>query len=140
MPAPASTIQLDPSPRGQVLLASSARTANGSLGVNTDSFDVNGLTLFVDVTAVSGTTPSLTLTVQGSVPPTFSKQYTVGTSTDLTTGSITGVTTKKLVINPQIPNSATVAQDLVPPYLYLSWAITGTTPSFTFSVTALLDM
>lgn len=101
-------------------LASAARTANGDSGALTVGI-YSELAVDVNISAVSGTTPSMTLYVdrQGAdgvwyTIYTSAAQTAVGTvSTSIGVGAAT--------------NSAfgDVAR--------LRWAITGTTPSFTFT-------
>jgi len=74
------------------------------------------LRLLLDVTAASGATPSLTVTVE--------------TSGDASTWRSAGVFAAKTTVSSE--RLATAALDR---YVRVSWAITGTTPSFTFSVT-----
>ena len=74
------------------------------------------LVLHLDVTAASGTTPTMDITVKGMVN---GKAYTLGTFTQAT-----GVTGERIVI-------ASAPVDV-----RLDWAIGGTTPSFTFNVIA----
>jgi len=96
------------------LAGSAARTANGS-----GSPYVMGargtLRLTLAVTASSGTTPSLTVTVENSADG--STWYTAGTFAAKTTTA----TERKSFSG-------------LDRFARVSWTITGTTPSFTFSV------
>lgn len=99
-----------------VLAGSAARTASGSgspyvMGARST------LRLTLAVTAASGTTPSATVTVEtsGDGGTTW---YSVGTFAAKTT---TGTERKSFSGLDRLAR--------------VSWAITGTTPSFTFSVT-----
>lgn len=97
-----------------VLVPSGTRTTAGSGGtVATGSADTVRLTLAV--TAASGTTPSTTVSVQHSSDGTT--WTTVGSFT-----AATGVTSERKTFG---------ALDR---YVRASWTMTGTTPSFTFSV------
>lgn len=99
--------------------ASTAKTVSGNsaaLRVPSGS----GLAVLADVTAVSGTTPSLTLTVEWSHDGiTFVGADTADTFTAITTaaGKAKRFETKG-------------------EWFRVVWTITGTTPSFTFSGTA----
>lgn len=101
------------------VLPSAARTVTGTadLGASVNEFD--SLDLFIDVTAVSGTAPTLVFTYQASVDGGV-------TFYDITSGaSITAA--NKQAIN--VPNRlGSVGR--------LSFVIGGTTPSYTFSVIA----
>ena len=90
-------------------------TASGSGG----SYAMEGrstLRLTLDVTAASGTTPSMTVTVE--------------TSGDGTTWASAGTFTAATGVTSQRKSFGGLDR-----YARVSWAITGTTPSFTFSVT-----
>lgn len=111
-------------PRGDVLSvrASAAATANGSsAAVRVDS--TNQVSLLVDVTAASGTTPSMTLNVEWS--------------DDATTWFVADVADSMTAIT--AATKRTKEYDVRAPYFRVSWAITGTTPSFTFAVDAYLN-
>jgi len=96
------------------LAPSTARTANGSGGPYV--MGARGtLRLSLAVTAASGSTPSLTVTVETSADGTT--WYSAGTFAAKTT---TGTERKSF--------------SGMDRYARVSWAITGTTPSFTFSV------
>lgn len=106
--------------------ASAARTTTGSSGgqtiIDPRPAGLHTLALGVNVTAVSGTTPSMTLTVEWSVDGgvTFLKGDPVDTFT-----AITAVGTAVKSFTPK-GNAYRV-----------TWTITGTTPSFTFDVAAI---
>jgi hypothetical protein len=101
----------------QVFLAtSSARTATGqgsAVSTNVDQAQVAKL----DVTAASGTTPSLTVTIEES--PNGSTGWSTHSSFTARTGT-----------GSQVIDLKKRSQ----PFLRASWTISGTTPSFTFSV------
>jgi hypothetical protein len=99
-------------------LASSARTASGNQGstfLPVRRADV--LNVLVNVTAVSGTTPSLTLSLQWSNDGTTWADADAADAFTAITAA--GVKAKQFPVKAQ--------------YARLAWAITGTTPSFTFS-------
>lgn len=107
------------------IAASSARTATGnSSEIDTlRQYDPSGdgnIRLNLDVTVVTGTTPSMTLTVHGV--------YTRSDDTKIyilldTFGAKTAASQESRIIQ------------ACPRIIRVTWTITGTTPSFTFSVT-----
>ena len=100
-------------------IPSVARTANGTHSLDGMAGDWDEMTLYIDVTAVSGTTP--TLDVDYEVSDAQGNWYT---HTSLT--QATAATTERKVITAPIGVTSR-----------LSWAITGTdTPTFTFTVDA----
>src|SRR5438067_1679914 len=100
-------------------VASAARTATGNTAALTLSERGQRLAATIDATAVSGTTPSLTLTVEWSQDGgvTFAQGDPADTFTAITA---TGTKVKDFQIKSDT-------------YRYV-WTITGTTPSFTFSI------
>ena len=99
-----------------LVVTSAARTATGnSVGIGCDSAV---LTVLLDVTAVSGTTPSMTVSVEWSTDggTTFCAAETADAFTAIT------ATTK---VCKQFRAKSN--------YYRIVWTITGTTPSFTFS-------
>lgn len=97
------------------LAASAARTTSGS----GSPFPMEGhtaLRLLLDVTAASGTTPSLTVTVE--------------TSGDGSTGwRSAGAFAAKTAVSQERLSLGNLDR-----FVRVSWTITGTTPSLTFSV------
>jgi hypothetical protein len=119
--------------RSVAVAASAARTTAGNSGV-LDNEGADFGHIVVDVTAASGTSPVLVVTVQG-VDPVSGKTYTL-----LASANITGVSTTVLKVGPALTAAANaVANDVMPKQWQVSWTITGTTPSFTFSVGANLS-
>lgn len=105
-----------------VVAASAARTTTGQSG----AIQSQGkqIAVEVDVTAVSGTTPSLALTIEWSDDngTTWFQADPPDTFTALTA---VGKRVKEF--------------DVKAPYFRAVWTITGTTPSFTFAVDAYLN-
>lgn len=100
------------------LAASAARTTTGQgSGVYVPQYDMAVLTLVI--TAVSGTTPSLTVSIDTS--PDNSTWTAIAAYAAQTT-TTAGV--RKLFTG-------------VDQYIRASWTISGTTPSFTFAVTGI---
>jgi hypothetical protein len=109
---------------------SSARTtsANGATGTN---HNARGAEIFVNVTAVSGTTPTLAVRLQESYDGTNFRDVD---TTNLQTASITANGIYKLVVYPGLPTAANASLNGVLPRTFrLAWTIGGTTPSFTFA-------
>lgn len=98
------------------VVASAPRTATGNSGALPGYGAARTLRAQLDVTAASGGTPNLVVLIEDTLDGT--NWNTVGTF-----AAKTGV--GREVINVTIPFSDT---------LRVSWTITGTTPSFTFSV------
>lgn len=97
---------------------STARTATGNGQAIVDSDRGDTLSLVVNVTAASGTTPTLDLAVQWSVDgTTWAPAETPDAFTQITT---TGAKVKTFTVK-------------APSYRVV-WTIGGTTPSFTFTV------
>lgn len=103
-----------------VVVPSAAYTATTTANFNTRGA-VRGLVVEVRVTAVSGTTPSMTVTLEDSFDDgvTWNNVSAVGGA--ITTSSVT-VLRLNAVATPTTNN------------LRVNCVITGTTPSFTFSV------
>jgi len=103
-----------------ILANSAARTATG----NSADIDVSAWTsavFYLDVTAASGTTPTLDVTIRG-YDPIGADYYTIATFIQkVTTG------TERIVL-------AILADRTIDAL----WTIAGTTPSFTFTITAVL--
>lgn len=120
--APGSTAQADNQygfVAPAVLLASAARTASGNMG-NT-GLDVSGaeaVALELNVTAVSGTTPSLTVSIE------HSNDGTNWAAADPVDAFAARTTTGRVFKNVTVKGR----------FIRLVWTISGTTPSFTFAV------
>lgn len=92
-----------------------------------------GAVVVIDVTAITGTSPSLTVTVEGKDPHT-GKYYTI-----LASAARTVAGTTVLRIGPGLTAAANaVANDLMPRDFRISYAIAGTTPSVSAKVGVLL--
>jgi hypothetical protein len=104
-------------PAGTNAVPSAARTTSGNSGALRVFSD--RLQVFVDVTAATGTTPSMQLTIEWSHDGTT----WFPAATPDTLGAAIIAATKRV---------HTV--DAKGPYARVVWAVTGTTPSFTFAV------
>lgn len=113
-----------------VVLPSAARTASGVSADQVNSVG-RGVQLVVDVTAISGTSPTFTVTVEGK-DPASDKYYTL-----LTSAALSAVGTTVLTVYPGVTAAANVAASQALPRTWrVSYAIAGTTPSVTASVGA----
>lgn len=108
--------------------------AAAAAGVNlADQSNVNGrgLQLTIDVTAITGTTPSLTVTIQGK--DTASGKY----FTLLASAALTGVGTTVLRVYPGLVAAANLtANDILSRTWRVVTVIAGTTPAVTYTVGA----
>jgi hypothetical protein len=98
-----------------VALASATQTATGSSAA-IQAEDITFVYARLNITAASGTSPTLALTLQGTVDGT--NWYTVGQAVATQTGVAT--------ISQGFPANAK--------QLRWTWTIGGTTPSFTFAI------
>lgn len=99
-----------------VVVASAARTSSGVSGVIGGYAATNALRCQLDVTAASGTSPSLTVLVEDTL--------------DGVNFNTVGTFAAKTAAGREVINITTPFTD----QLRVSWTITGTTPSVTFSV------
>lgn len=100
------------------LVASAARTASGNSGLIAGYGPAKSLRVQLDVTAVSGTSPSATVLVEDTL--------------DGTTYNTIGTFAAKTAAGREVINITGLFSDNI----RVTWTITGTTPSFTFSVVA----
>lgn len=113
--------------------ASSAKTVSGNSAAAITNHSASGVILFVNVSAVSGTTPTLAVRVQVQDPVSTTWVDVPGA----VTASITGVSLVTLALYPGVTVAANAAVSYPLPRTWrLAWTIGGTTPSFTFSVGA----
>ena len=118
----------DSSAYDTILPAGTVITASGQTGPLTLATDADPTTLdvVIDITAVSGTTPSITFKVErdnDADPATYPPAtWTAGTSSAALTAP-----GRTVVSAP----AAFGSRDTNPPYYRLVWTVTGTTPSFT---------
>lgn len=108
-------------------------TAASASGVtaNLTNSGCSGVQVRINVTAITGTSPTLTVTVQG-YDPASATYFTLLASAAI---SATGFTT--LTIHPGTTAAAnSVANTSVPAYWRVSYAIGGTTPAITGTISA----
>jgi hypothetical protein len=102
------------------VVASAARTTTGNSGALQVPDLGEILNILLDVTAVTGTTPSMTVSME------WSHNGTTFAAVD-TAEAFVAITAAKVTVK-GFPIRA--------PFYRLVWTITGTTPSFTFSASA----
>lgn len=96
-------------------------TATGGSGIVVPTAAYKWLSLFVSVNgAVTGTTPSMTVTIQG-------QDMNANSFNLITTAAITAAGQAVPVVAGPGLGSTNL---LVPPFATVAWTITGTTPSF----------
>lgn len=103
--------------------ASATRTATGNDGGFSQGGPANNALVYVNVSAVSGTTPTMTVKLQDSVDGTNWFDVTGGATASITA---TG------------PQLVRIASTPIAPFVRLVWTLGGTTPSFTFSTSVSL--
>lgn len=109
-------------------LAGATASANGG---DQDNFVGKGLHIVVDITAVTGTSPTLVVTVEGK-DPLSGKYYTL-----LASASLTATGTTVLKVSPGLTAAAnTVANDVLPRIWRVKTTIGGTTPVWTGTINA----
>ena len=110
---------------------SSAKTASGNSAIQVNR-DCSGAVFSIVTTAVSGTTPTMTVKVQGSTDGT--NWYDISGAV---TATINANGTATLTVYPgATPAANQVVSQPLPRLFRLAWTIGGTSPSFTFSVNA----
>lgn len=115
--------------------ASSAKTATGNSAAAIINASATGVMLFLNASVVSGTTPSLTVKVQVQDPVSAGWVDLPGASYP----AVVAVTATPLllIIDLSVVAVANVSVNMpIPRTWRLAWTISGTTPSFTFSVGA----
>lgn len=101
----------------------------GVTGTNLDLTQCKGCMVFINISAISGTTPTLTVTLKG-IDPASATAYTILASAAL---NATGMTV--LRVYPGLTAAANaVANDVTPTTCRIDTAIAGTTPSVTATV------
>lgn len=92
-----------------------------------------GLQLVIDITAITGTTPTLVVTIQGK-DPASGKYFTI-----LASASLNATGTTVLTVYPGSATTANVSSAMPLPRTWrVSWTITGTTPAVTATIGASL--
>jgi hypothetical protein len=112
---------------------SAARTTTGN-GATFLALNYKGGIFSIDISAATGTTPTLVVRLQGNVDGT--NWFDIDATNAITVS--TGVTgTARFVVYPGITAAANAsANTVLPMNLRFAWVIGGTTPSFTFGTHA----
>lgn len=112
------------------LLTRAAADAGGNGSDQTNLYG-SGLHLVIDITAITGTTPTYTVTIEGK-DPTSGKYYPI-----LASAALTAVGTTVLRVYPGFTAAANLtANDALPLTWRVKDAIGGTTPAVTATVAA----
>lgn len=110
-----------------------AAAANGNTNRLENQFQ-RGVTLTVDITAIAGTTPTITVFIEG-YDESSGKYYPI-----LTSAALSAVGTNVLTVYPAIAAVANVSASAVLPEAWrVRWAIAGTTPTVTATIGAALN-
>lgn len=105
--------------------------AVGVNGADQTNENASGLTLIIDITAITGTGPTLTVTIEGK-DPVSGKYYTL-----LASAALAAVATTVLRVFPGSTVTANVAANAMLPKTWrVKSAIAGTTPAVTATVSA----
>lgn len=108
------------------LVAAGLGTVNGP---DINNVAGKGLNVYINITAISGTTPTLTVTVQGK-DPVSGQYFTILASTAL---AATGFT--RMIIYPGVPAVANASDnDVLPDTFRVIAAVGGTGPSVTATI------
>lgn len=122
----AQGVQQISNPAGNVVTLTAASTSGQS--ADKDGSLIRGLKVGVNCTAVTGTSPTLAVTIQGKDPS--GTYFTILTSANIVT---TGLTV--LTVYPGVAVTANVsASDFIPPTWRISYTIGGTTPAYTCTI------
>lgn len=116
-----------------IALISHSAASAGVDGIDVDGAQHNGVLVYIDIDAISGTSPTLTVTIQGK-SPVSGEYHTILASPALTA---TGLTI--LRVYPGLTAAAnSIANDVLPSSWRVISAIGGTTPSVTATISATL--
>ena len=116
----------------ETIFASAARTATVN-SADFTNYNARSIKFVLDITAASGTTPTLDVKIQGK--DTLSGKYqditgaTIAQKTGVSTDDLTIALGVTVVVNRSVSN-------IVPRIYRVVATIAGTTPSFTFSLSA----
>lgn len=109
------------------LFASATKTASGNTDTVNGIVGIIGAVFFINVSAVSGSSPTLDLTLQALDAATNAYVDLVSIAQITATGRVT-----KIVY----PNASGAIYQVLPAQYRWKYAIAGTNPSFTFSIGA----
>lgn len=132
MPQTPSATSGSPVGHSELSLAKLAATAVSDVTTNTTNANARGVMVVIDITAITGTTPTLTVVVQG-FDPLSGKYFTL-----LASAALNAVATTLLTIYPGAAATANVSANLPLPKTWrISWTIAGTTPAVTATIGAI---
>jgi hypothetical protein len=107
----------------------SVSTVSGNFGPQYVPMWARGVKVFINVTAIGGTSPSLLVAVYGYDPVAKSNYSQI-----LINAGITATGLSTLTVYPGLANVANVVQnDLLPAVFTIGWLLNGTNPTVTFS-------
>ncbi len=110
-------------------IATLTAAATSGASVIQNNLSCKGIVVNVNVASVSGTSPTLVVTIQG-IDPASGATYTLLASAAITAAGLTTLT-----VYPGVPAAANTAASLpVPNQFKVSWTIGGTTPAFTATI------
>lgn len=126
-PVTGADVLVGPVDTGAVLTLTAQGTGTTNSVDQTNSR--NGVKVVVDVTALTGTAPTLTVVVQGK-DPASGKYFTILSST-----ALAAVATTVLTVHPALTAAANlVANDVMPRTFRVTATVAGTTPGVTATV------
>jgi hypothetical protein len=112
-------------------IAALVTAAVGSNGADQVNPSGRGLKLVIDITALTGTAPTLTVTIQGK-DPVSGKYYTI-----LASAALAAVATTVLTVYPGLVAAANLTvNDVLPRDWRVITAIAGTAPTVTATIAA----
>lgn len=115
------------------LITLAAQAAGTVTSADQTNSGARGLKLVIDITAITGTSPTLIVTIQGK-DPASGKYYTI-----LASAALAAVATTVLTVYPSQAVSANVsANDILPRTFRVSAVVGGTGPAVTATIGASL--
>lgn len=105
---------------GQAVVTALAAAGAGANGADLVNTNARGLKLVIDITALAGTSPTLTVTIQGK-DPVSGKYFTI-----LASAALAAVATTVLTVYPGLTAAANVvANDVLPRDFRVIYAVGG---------------
>lgn len=133
MPQTANVIGGEVQGAQDMVLAVLAAAATSDFTTDIVNARAKGLQLVIDITAITGTTPTLVVTIQGK-DPASGKYFTI-----LASASLNATGTTVLTVYPGSATTANVSSAMPLPRTWrVSWTIAGTTPAVTATIGASL--
>lgn len=117
----------------EISLLTLTAATTGTTGSDMNAANFKGVIVFIDIDTITGTIPTLTVTLQGK-SARGGEYYTILTSAALGAAGATA-----LRVYPGLVGAANLtANDILPPTYRVTTAIGGTTPVVTGTVSAVL--